>query len=60
MNQILHSIHTSLHQYSYLPILLFIVAMLIIVASIHSKNDRMRYAGYVVAVALVVSVVFIV
>ena len=59
MNQILHSIHTSLHQYSYLPILLFVVALLIIVASIYNSNDRLRYTGYVVGVALLISMVFI-
>lgn len=59
MNTILHSIHTRLHQYSYLPILLFVVALLIIVASIYNNNDRLRYTGYVVGVALLISMVFI-
>jgi amino acid permease len=59
MNQILHSIH-ALHQYAYLPIMLFLVAIIVILASLHSQNNRLRYTGYVVAVALVVSCVFII
>jgi len=60
MNQVLHSIH-SLHQHTYLLVMLFLVALLIIIASIYNqKNDRMRYVGYAVAVALLISVVFIV
>jgi hypothetical protein len=59
MSQILHSIHASLHQYAYLPVILFVVALLIIVASIYNHNDRLRYTGYVVGVALLLSCVFI-
>lgn len=55
--QILHTIH-ALHQYAYLPILLFIVALLIVKTSIHSQNNA-RYLGYVIAVALLICCVFI-
>jgi hypothetical protein len=59
MNQVLHSIH-ALHQYAYLPFMLFIVALLVIKASIHSQKDKLRHAGYAVAVLLVICCVYII
>ena len=56
--QILHTIH-ALHQYAYLPLMLFLVALLIIVASIYSQKSLARYLGYVIGVALVVCCVFL-
>jgi hypothetical protein len=58
MKEVLHFIH-SLHQYSYLPLLLFVVALLITYASIHSQKSLTRYLGYVIGVSLVVCCVFI-
>ena len=59
MNQVLHSIH-SRHQYAYLPVMLFLVALLILVASVYSQKSQMRYVGYAVAVALLMCCVFII
>ena len=59
MNTVLHSIH-SLHQYAYLPVMLFLVALLLIIASMHSQGHKTRYVGYTVAVALLVCCVFII
>lgn len=57
--QILHMLH-SLHQYHYLPLILFIVAALIFIASFFNRKSQARYLGYVVAVVLVASCVFVI
>jgi hypothetical protein len=54
------SLYNSFHQVTYLPIILFLIAITIFIASFNTKHGGARAAGYVVAVLLVVACVFII
>lgn len=56
LTQILH----PLHQYAYLPVLLFLVACVIALASFNGQKQGQKWFGYLLAVALVVASVFMI
>lgn len=57
-----HTLYANFHQYSYLPIILFLIAGGIFLASLHAKNSSAaaRMACSVVALLLVVTSIFII
>jgi len=57
--QHIESMLHSFHQYSYLPVVLFTVALLIFISSISNQKSQARYLGYLVALAIVICCVFI-
>jgi hypothetical protein len=55
MMNLLHTLHIP----AYAIVLLFVVAILTIYASLHAKSDALRWAGYAVAVCMVLAYVII-
>jgi hypothetical protein len=51
--QIITQLHTLYHQYSYLPLVLFLVALLVMYASFHGQKEQTRWVGYAAALVLV-------
>lgn len=59
MQQIITALHHLHTQFAYLPILLFLVALLIVIASFYNPKPQGRYIGYCVAVAMILCFAFI-
>jgi len=53
---ILHHLH---QQYSYLPFVLFAIALLIALGSFYNPKTATRYLGFAVAVVLILSFAFV-
>lgn len=55
-----HTLYSNFHHFQYLPIILFLIAGGIILASFSTSQAKIRAASYLVAVLLVVACVFII
>jgi hypothetical protein len=55
-----HTLYANFHHLTYLPLILFIIAFSIVIASFATKHGGARAASYLVAVLLVVACVFII
>ncbi|GCF07340.1 hypothetical protein [Dictyobacter arantiisoli] len=55
-----HAMYANFHHLTYLPIILFLIAGGILLASFSTKHGGARAASYAVAILLVVACVFII
>jgi hypothetical protein len=54
-----HTLYANFHHLTYLPLILFVVAFSIVLASFATKHNGTRAASYAVAVLLVAACIFI-
>jgi len=59
MTQLIATLHHLHQQYAYLPLFVFLVALIIAVVSFYNPKEQTRYLGYGVAILLVVCLPFI-
>jgi hypothetical protein len=59
MTSIITMLH-SLHHYTYLPLILFLLALIVVVASYSGKEQKSRLLGYLLAACMLFAIVYII